>query len=65
VNDKTKVQLVSAILAYPLKAWFLMLALGGIHDSYTEVPAIGYGVSLLVVIAADALFGWDRGSSDN
>lgn len=49
--------LAASLLALPLIAFLLMLAIGAIHVFAPAVPAIGYGTTILLVLGADALAG--------
>lgn len=49
---------IYGMLLVVIKAWFLMLILGGLHSEYAVVPALGYITSLGVVAVAGILFSW-------
>lgn len=57
--EKFLTNIVIGLIVYLTRAWVLMLALGGIHSHYTEVPNIGFSVSLMTVVAAGVLVNWD------
>jgi hypothetical protein len=48
-------RLVSALAMLPLVSYVLMLAAGAAHGVVDEVPPLGYGATLLLVLGADAL----------
>lgn len=52
---KRTVNLVSGLLALPLIAFLIMLAVGAAHGFAPAIPAIGYGTTFLLVLGADAL----------
>jgi hypothetical protein len=43
-----------------IKAWFVMLLLGGIHSRYHEVPALGFGVTVMATAVIGLLVDWRR-----
>ncbi|MFJ3588595.1 hypothetical protein ACIQUY_04805 [Streptomyces sp. NPDC090231] len=47
--------LATNLLALPLTAFLLMLAIGAAHGFAPAIPAIGYGTTILLVMGADAL----------
>ncbi|WNI28643.1 hypothetical protein [Streptomyces sp. ITFR-6] len=47
--------LATNLLALPLIAFLLMLAIGAVHGFAPAIPAIGYGTTILLVLGADAL----------
>lgn len=57
-------ELVYGVTQVALKAWFFMLILGGLHSAYTEVPPLGFWVSLGVVAVASLLFSWPEFDPD-
>ena len=51
--------LAAALLAVGIVAvvaWVEMLALGGLHDSWPAVPALGYGATILLMLVTSVLF---------
>jgi len=47
---------LTAIGIVALMAWIEMLALGGLHDSWAAVPALGYGATILLMLVTSVLF---------
>jgi hypothetical protein len=53
--------LLGGVAALLVNAWLLMLLLGGLHHSvWSEVPALGYGPTILVVLALGVIAGLVR-----
>lgn len=53
--------LVGLVLGFFLKAWLLMLVLGGLHHEVSDsVPAVGYPGALLLSLAVGLLLGGVR-----
>ncbi|MEW1551376.1 hypothetical protein [Streptomyces tsukubensis] len=43
--------LIGAVTAQAFIAWLVMLTIGALHSAYPEVEPIGYGASVLAVLA--------------
>jgi hypothetical protein len=48
------VELVGVLVGFFLRSWLVMLLIGALHSEYAQVPAVGYGTTLLLVLIA----GW-------
>ncbi len=48
-------KIVGAIIGLLLQAWFIMLALGTVHDEYGYGEPIGFQATLRIVVGLSAL----------
>ena len=53
MNEKETSTVIGAGSAIFLLGWLVMLALGGLHSQWTDVPALGYWVSVAAVFVME------------
>ena len=57
--------IVLSIIGSVISAWIIMLIAGGLHSAVAaEIPAVGFGGALLIVLALSVIGGFFKSASE-